>query len=167
MPVVVAILCALIFMCLGTPRQCIGYQNVDETCPPLEQKMGDNPIFSQGRGTGGSQNYSQFPGPPPSIPEGGEDDDYNGPGPYSSQPNPSNSYQSGSMLHKQSSQGYRGGERPDGYREERYDSRGGRTGQDPRQSARHSRSPEPGVRNSRRDMGPPDDRSPVGPEDRV
>jgi len=144
-PVVIAILCALVFMCLGTPRQCIGCQNVDETCPPLESsKMGDNPIFSHGRGPGSHTQSQQYPGPPPSIPEG-EEDEFDGP-PQGSfgQPPLTNSGQS---LQKQGSQGYR---------EDRYDSRS----REQRASVRNSRSPDPGLRNdggrSTRDMHPED-----------
>lgn len=75
-PVVVAIAGALIMMCLGNPRQCLGYQNVEETCPAIEKQMGDNPIYSQG-GKGLAASNMGYPGPPPSIPE--EDDYQDGP----------------------------------------------------------------------------------------
>mmetsp|Transcript_40215 Transcript_40215/g.89249 ORF Transcript_40215/g.89249 Transcript_40215/m.89249 type:complete len:296 (+) Transcript_40215:396-1283(+) len=72
-PVVVSIITALLMMCLGPPRQMLGYQNVEETGADKDvQKsqafeMGDNPIYSKGYG----------PGPiDPSVPEGGEEEDY-------------------------------------------------------------------------------------------
>lgn len=46
-PVVVAIITSLIMVCLGPPRQMIGYQNVPDTCPPIEKQMGNNPIYDK------------------------------------------------------------------------------------------------------------------------
>ncbi|KAG1674463.1 hypothetical protein FOA52_003068 [Chlamydomonas sp. UWO 241] len=146
LPIVFAVLSALMFMCLGNPRQCIGFQNVEETCPGMESKMGNNPIYAGERGAGGSS--QQYPGPAPSIPEGDEDD-YNEPPPYSNQGHPSNSYpphSSQASLPKQGSQGA-------SQRDDRYDSRQGRASNGmgpPQQSVRHSRSPEPPLRLSNR-----------------
>ncbi len=39
-PIVVALITALMMMCLGPPRQMIGFQNVEETCPKLEKQVG-------------------------------------------------------------------------------------------------------------------------------
>lgn len=37
-PIVVALITSLVMMCLGPPRQMLGFQNVDETCPPIEKQ---------------------------------------------------------------------------------------------------------------------------------
>ncbi|EFJ44696.1 hypothetical protein VOLCADRAFT_95012 [Volvox carteri f. nagariensis] len=66
-PVVVALICGMVMMCLGPPRQMIGFQNVPESTPAGERPMAPNPVY------GGSQGDY-----PPGIPEG---DDYeSGPG---------------------------------------------------------------------------------------
>lgn len=47
-PVVVAIIMAVIMVCLGPPRQMLGNQNGPETAQPVEARMGDNPIYNKG-----------------------------------------------------------------------------------------------------------------------
>lgn len=44
-PVIVSIIMALSMVCLGPPRQMLGFQNVPETAPPLERQLNDNPIY--------------------------------------------------------------------------------------------------------------------------
>ncbi|GFR47316.1 hypothetical protein Agub_g9004 [Astrephomene gubernaculifera] len=61
-PVVVALLIGLITMCLGPPRQMLGFQNVPETCPISDRPMSTNPMYAGSQG-----DY------PPTIPEGDED----------------------------------------------------------------------------------------------
>lgn len=53
-PIVVAIVSSLLMICLGPPRQSLGYQNVDETCPPLEKQI-NNPLYTKQQ----SQAYQQ------------------------------------------------------------------------------------------------------------
>uniref|UniRef100_A0A7S0RXL8 Uncharacterized protein n=1 Tax=Chlamydomonas leiostraca TaxID=1034604 RepID=A0A7S0RXL8_9CHLO len=76
-PVVVAIIMAMLMVCLGPPRQMLGFQNVPETAPVVEAKMGDNPIYNKGYPP---PPYSRG-GPPAameggSIPEGEMEGDY-------------------------------------------------------------------------------------------
>ncbi|KAL6764035.1 hypothetical protein V8C86DRAFT_3129160 [Haematococcus lacustris] len=62
-PVVVAIIMAMLMVCLGEPRQMLGFQNVSETCPSIDRQLGDNPI------------YAKYPAPQDNIPEGEEGDE--------------------------------------------------------------------------------------------
>ncbi|KAJ9526100.1 hypothetical protein QJQ45_009535 [Haematococcus lacustris] len=62
-PVVVAIIMAMLMVCLGEPRQMLGFQNVPETCPSIDRQLGDNPI------------YAKYPAPQDNIPEGEEGDE--------------------------------------------------------------------------------------------
>lgn len=61
-PIVVALITGMLMVCLGPPRQLLGFQNVPETCPPLERPMNSNPMYA-----GSHADY------PPTIPEGDED----------------------------------------------------------------------------------------------
>lgn len=38
-PIVVALMTSMVMMCLGPPRQMIGFSNVDETCPPVDKQV--------------------------------------------------------------------------------------------------------------------------------
>ncbi|KXZ47852.1 hypothetical protein GPECTOR_32g464 [Gonium pectorale] len=67
-PVVVALLLGMVMMCLGPPRQMLGFQSVPDTCPLSERPMASNPMYA-----GSQADY------PPTIPEGDEDFE-NGPG---------------------------------------------------------------------------------------
>lgn len=48
-PLVVAVTSAVLMICLGPPRQMLGYQNVPETCPPFPT-VEENPIFDEEEG---------------------------------------------------------------------------------------------------------------------
>lgn len=61
-PIVVALLIGCIMVCLGPPRQMLGFQNVPETVPSPERQLNTNPMYA-----GSQADY------PPPIPEGEED----------------------------------------------------------------------------------------------
>ncbi|KAG2441176.1 hypothetical protein HXX76_004028 [Chlamydomonas incerta] len=61
-PIVVALLIGMIMVCLGPPRQMLGFQNVPETGPPSNQPMNSNPMYA-----GSQADY------PPTIREVDED----------------------------------------------------------------------------------------------
>ncbi|KAG2490176.1 hypothetical protein HYH03_011305 [Edaphochlamys debaryana] len=63
-PVVVALLIGMMMICLGPPRQMLGFQNVPETCPIPERQLNSNPMYAGSQG-----DY------PPTIPEGDEDEE--------------------------------------------------------------------------------------------
>ncbi|PNH08555.1 hypothetical protein TSOC_004880 [Tetrabaena socialis] len=67
-PIVVALLIGMIMICLGPPRQMLGFQNVPETCPKEERPMSANPMYA-----GSQADY------PPTIAEGDEGDYESGP----------------------------------------------------------------------------------------
>ncbi|GIL61898.1 hypothetical protein Vafri_16273 [Volvox africanus] len=67
-PVVVALIGGMVMMCLGPPRQMIGFQNVPESVPTGDRPMATNPVYAGSQG-----DY------PPTIPEG-EEDFESGPG---------------------------------------------------------------------------------------
>ncbi|GLC33325.1 hypothetical protein PLESTB_000345600 [Pleodorina starrii] len=67
-PVVVALIVGMVMMCLGPPRQMIGFQNVPETGPTGNRQLASNPVYAGSQG--------DFP--PPTIPEG--EDFESGPG---------------------------------------------------------------------------------------
>lgn len=71
-PIVVALLTSMIMICLGPPRQMLGFQNVPDTSPLPERPMNSNPMYA------GSQ-QADYPLPPPTIPEGDEGDYEAGP----------------------------------------------------------------------------------------
>lgn len=103
-PIVVALMTSLVMMCLGPPRQMIGFQNVEETCPPIEKQvcilcggflgsaaacllvtlltsfvfvspqMGDNPIYNGDNPIYNGDQGPNGPGSESHIPEGDEDD---------------------------------------------------------------------------------------------
>lgn len=85
-PVLIATMAALVMMCLGPPRQCIGYQNKPETCPFTKEPQADNayargpppPEFEGGsyqgsEGREGSEIEMARNGPPPSTGREGPD----------------------------------------------------------------------------------------------
>lgn len=45
-PIVIAIIMAMIMVCLGPPRQMLGFQNVPETGGGQDRHMADNPIYN-------------------------------------------------------------------------------------------------------------------------
>ena len=67
-PVVISLIAGFLMACLGPSRQMIGHSNLPETCPPLEKRMADNPIYGNSGGGGGGGRYSSprasYRGPP-------------------------------------------------------------------------------------------------------
>eukprot|EP00798_Chlamydomonas_sp_ICE-L_P007518 gene7518-665_t len=65
-PIVVALIAALMMMCLGPPRQMIGLTNVPETCsPPDFRGGGSNPIYTPRSSVAGEDvEYGGGPAPP-------------------------------------------------------------------------------------------------------
>jgi hypothetical protein len=45
-PIVVALLIGGMMVCLGPPRQLLGFQNVPDTCPPLDRQLAVNPMYA-------------------------------------------------------------------------------------------------------------------------
>ena len=68
-PIVVSILCGMLMICLGPPRQMLGYQNIPDTVPPAP-RTAENPMYG-----GGSMRE------PSVIEEGDEEDGYSDGGP--------------------------------------------------------------------------------------